>query len=137
MLVHWDQIMLFSWFYTESSFFRVFVRRILFSHPSLCRIWVTRSDIFLPTSSWHWNFVFSTLSRRFRLSGKTFLPCLWVNWRGFPPTLTRKKLAVFQMCFERTFLIVSFCFRSHSRSQVLTANGQFMNVGCSDTVYFV
>ena len=29
------------------------------------------------------------------------------------------------------------CVRSHSRSRVSTANGQFMDVACGDTVYFV
>ena len=86
------------------------------------------------------------------LDTKVFFSRRLVEGFGSPAKLVRRILELAQevfrprsrvrnsppsfLCFNEPFQAF-FCFSSHSRSRVLTANGQFMDVAPGDTVYIV
>ena len=67
LLVHWGQVMIMSPVLHRELFLpRVCTASVSFSHPSLSYLTQTLWRFFL-TSAWHWGFLLSTLSQRFRL----------------------------------------------------------------------
>ena len=69
-------------------------------------------------------------------SSKHFRRVLEWTQEVFRLRLCVRNLPLFFLCFSEHFQAF-FCFKAHSRSRVLTANGQFIDAACGDTVYFV
>ena len=67
---------------------------------------------------------------------KHFRPVLEVTQEVVRLRLRVRNLPPFFLCFSEHFQ-ACFCFRSHSRSRVPTASGQFMDIACGETVYIL